>query len=95
MIIIYIMREADLIANKLKTSKSFFSSYRNESDIRLAGKFLLAPTLEGRTMMIDLENEKVVKKSLTSCRSITCPSCNTANFLKPLNYLYKIFREYF
>lgn len=88
-----IMRVADLIANKMKALKSFFSPYWNENDLRLEGKFLLTPTLEGLTMMIDLEKEKVVKRSLTLYKSITCRSYNIAKFLKRINYLSKIFRE--
>lgn len=90
-----IMRVADLIANKMKASKSFFSPYRNESDLRLEGKFVLAPTLEGRTMLIDLEKEKIIKSSTAISRIITYHICNTFKFLKWLKFLYNLFEKSF
>lgn len=89
------MRVADLIANKMKASKSFFSPYRNESDLRLEGKFVLAPTLEGRTMLIDLEKEMIIKSSTAISQSITYRICNTFQFLKWLKFLYNLFEKSF
>lgn len=57
-----IMKVADLIANNMKASRNFFTPYQNESDLHLEGKFLQAPTSEGETIKIDLENEIIVDK---------------------------------